>query len=213
MSIWAVVIARVGNGAKSRLAGVLDVGQRHELALAMLNDVLDVCTSPEAPLDGTIAVANQPIAIRTSRVLTIQDAGCDMNLAALIGLQAAHRYGATTAIVLPGDIPLLSAKDLQLLVATAAHHARAVVVGASRDRQGTNALLLRPPDAIVPAFGPPSVERHVRLGDSAGATTHVLHNLGLALDVDTPPDLAALADLPVGARTAEFLVAATLSRI
>jgi 2-phospho-L-lactate guanylyltransferase len=58
---------------------------------------------------------------------------------------------------------------------------------------------------IGPAFGPPSVERHVRAGLAAGAVTRVEANLGLALDVDTPADLAALCDLPVGPHTAALL--------
>ena len=48
---------------------------------------------------------------------------------------------------------------------------RAVVIGSSHDGRGTNALLLRPPDVIAPAFGPPSVGRHVQLGLAAGAHT------------------------------------------
>jgi len=132
----------------------------------------------------------------------------DMNNAVRLGLAAARQHGALTAIVLPADIPLVSRDDLVSLVAAAGHAPRAVIVGASRDGQGTNALLLRPPDIIAPAFGPPSVERHLRLGQAAGAVTRVESNLGLALDVDTPADLAVLADLPVGPRTAALLVLA-----
>jgi 2-phospho-L-lactate guanylyltransferase len=95
--------------------------------------------------------------------------------------------------VLPGDVPLLSSRDLEQLVAAAEDQPRAVVIGASRDGLGTNALLLRPLDVIAPAFGPPSVERHVRLGRGAGAFTCVVSGLDLALDVDTPADLATLA--------------------
>jgi 2-phospho-L-lactate guanylyltransferase len=128
-----------------------------------------------------------------------------MNAAVATGLAAARTVGARTVIVLPGDIPLLSEGDLRALIQAAGHAHRAVVVGASRDGGGTNALLLRPPDVIAPAFGPPSVDRHLRAGQAAGAKTKVEHNLGLSHDVDTPEDLAALADLPVGQNTAMAL--------
>jgi 2-phospho-L-lactate guanylyltransferase len=88
---------------------------------------------------------------------------------------------------------LISTDDLQALLDAAGAAPRAVVVGSSHDGQGTNALLLRPPDVITPAFGPPSVGRHVQLGLAAGAHTVVRAGLGLALDVDTPDDLHALA--------------------
>jgi 2-phospho-L-lactate guanylyltransferase len=211
MSVWAVVVSRVGRGAKSRLASVLDPDRRQDLATAMLADVLGVCTSPAAALDGVVAVVDDPgAAMLADRrgALAIPDAGGDMNRAAAAGVRAAQSHGATTVIVLPGDIPLISPSDLHALLTAAADAPCAVVVGASRDGQGTNALLLRPPGAIAPAFGPPSVERHVRLAEAAGALTCVLTNLGLALDIDTPSDLAVLLaflDLPVGPATAGFL--------
>lgn len=209
MSVWAVVVARVRRDPKSRLAPVLDDDQRRALATAMLADVLRVCTSPAAPLDSVLAVTDSPAAASLAEsfcALAVPDTGGDMNLAARAGLHAVQQHGATTAIVLPGDIPLLHTSDLEgLLAAAAPGQARAVVIGASRDGQGTNALLLRPPDVIQPAFGPPSVERHVQLAHDAGAHTRVLADLGLALDVDTPADLCLLADLPVGPHTSDFL--------
>jgi len=214
LSPWAVVVARVGDGAKSRLAHVLDPTQRHELALAMLADVLAVCASPNAPLDGVIAVLDTLEARTLARgfgAQAIPDDGGDMNRAVRAGISAALACGAETAIVLPGDIPLLSVSDLFALIDAATEDQRAVVVGASRDGQGTNALLLRPPAVITPSFGPPSVDRHLRLARSAGATARVLSNLGLSHDVDTPADLAALADLPVGRSTARLLCSGNLT--
>ena len=122
MSIWAVVVARVGHGAKSRLAGVLDPDQRRRLAMAMLADVLRVCTAPAAPFHGTVAVVDDPAAVRLAErhgALAVLDGGGDMNRAASIGVHAAERLGATTVLVLPGDIPLVSPADLNALVAAA----------------------------------------------------------------------------------------------
>jgi 2-phospho-L-lactate guanylyltransferase len=205
-SVWAVVVARVGHGAKSRLSPVLDPDQRRALALAMLADVLGVCAS--ARLDGVIAVVDDALAARTASAtgaVALEDEGADMNAAVALGLRQAAQRGASTAIVLPGDIPLISRDDVCALQRAAGDAPRAVVIAPSRDGQGTNALLLRPLEAIGPAFGPPSVERHVRLGLSASAEVHLVPDLGLSMDVDTPIDLAQLADLPVGPHTADFL--------
>lgn len=207
--VWAVVVARVANGAKSRLSPALDATQRRELALAMLTDVLHVCTQARATLDGVVAVVDDASARAQAehsgaRVVDDPTPG-DMNVAVALGLDAVRRLGAQTAIVLPGDIPLITTDDLEALIVTAENAERAVVVGASRDGLGTNALLLRPIDVIAPAFGPPSVDRHVRAGQHARAVTRVQRNLGLALDVDTPADLAALAEMSVGSHTARLL--------
>jgi 2-phospho-L-lactate guanylyltransferase len=123
-----------------------------------------------------------------------------MNAAVATGIHVARRRGAETVVVLPGDVPLISAADVRELLEAAGGAPRAVVVGSSRDGLGTNALLLRPPDVIEPSFGPPSVERHRQAGVAAGALSVVRAGLGLALDVDTPEDLAALrARAPGGA--------------
>lgn len=183
--------------------------------MAMLEDVLNVCTSSAAPLDGVIAVVDTTeaeLVARSYGAEPVADGGVDMNEAALSGLCAAKHHGADTVIVLPGDVPLLTVADLRTLIAESTAP-RSVVIGASWDGTGTNALLLRPPDVIAPAFGPPSVDRHARLGQAAGASVQVLTRLGLALDIDTPADLATSADLPVGPRTATFLALSDLEAV
>jgi 2-phospho-L-lactate guanylyltransferase len=207
--VWTVIVARVANGAKSRLASILDVDQRRSLALAMLADVLDVCRDARGVLSGVVAVVDDAAArheVERAGAIAVEDGQPgDMNAAVRLGLQAVRRFGARTAIVLPGDVPLVRSDDLVALIAATDGAPRAVVIGASRDRQGTNALLLRPVDVIAPAFGPPSVDRHLKAGLSAGALTRVELDLGLALDVDTPADLATLVDRPVGPHTAALL--------
>jgi len=207
-ALWAVIVARVGNAPKLRLASALDAQQRRRLALAMLGDVLSACQ--HAPLlSGVVAVVDDVEARELARAAGAQaiddSADSGMNDAVAAGLRSVRDRGADTAIVLPGDIPLLTPRDLEALVAAAGSHTRALIVGESRDGQGTNALLLRPTDVIAPAFGPPSVDRHLDLGRQANAHTETVKGLGLALDVDTPADLAALADRPVGPHTAGAL--------
>jgi len=71
--------------------------------------------------------------------------------------------------------------------------ARSVTIVPDRHGTGTNALLLSPPDAIDPSFGPGSRDRHVAAAERAGVPHRVQEVPGLALDVDTPGDLAALS--------------------
>ena len=67
------------------------------------------------------------------------------------------------------------------------------MIVADRHGTGTNALVLSPPDAIEPAFGPDSFARHVAAAEAAQVPHRVEEVPGLALDVDTPGDLAELA--------------------
>ena len=67
-----------------------------------------------------------------------------------------------------------------------------VTVVPDRHGTGTNALVLRPPDAIKPAFGEGSCQRHLRLARDAGLPHDTEEVAGLALDLDTPADIVAL---------------------
>jgi 2-phospho-L-lactate guanylyltransferase len=80
-----------------------------------------------------------------------------------------------------------------------------------RHGTGTNGLLLCPPDAIAPAFGPGSRERHVGLARDAGVDVSIDEVPALLMDVDTVEDLdvvtAALNGPAPAAHTRRLLAA------
>jgi 2-phospho-L-lactate guanylyltransferase len=81
-----------------------------------------------------------------------------------------------------------------------------VTIVSDRHGAGTNALLLAPPDAIEPSFGPGSFARHHEAALAAAASWHVADPPGLLLDIDTPEDLAVLrGSATSGARTRAVL--------
>lgn len=188
MDAWAVVVARHGPAAKSRLAEVLDPRERSALALAMLTDV--VRATSQAGLAGTIAVLDRPAPIPGIRLVPDPDRGLDRAVEA--GVSAAADAGATIVLVLPGDIPLVSPHDLRELLGLARIASRTVVVATDRHGTGTNALALRPPGVVAPAFGPGSAERHLTAAAAAGAVARRVELAGISLDIDTPMDLADL---------------------
>jgi 2-phospho-L-lactate guanylyltransferase len=110
--------------------------------------------------------------------------------AAELGIARAIEADATRALLVPGDCPLLAADEVDALLDR--HERSGVVVIPDRHGTGTNALLLQPPDAIKPAFGPGSRDRHMRLAVAAGLPAVVDEVPGLLLDIDTPEDLVAL---------------------
>ena len=69
---------------------------------------------------------------------------------------------------------------------------REIVIVPDRHGTGTNGLLLTPPGAIPPSFGPDSFERHRQLAREAGVACRVERVPSLLLDIDTGEDLAAL---------------------
>ena len=91
-------------------------------------------------------------------------------------------------LLVPGDCPALDPGEVGALL----EHTEPVVIVPDRHGQGTNALLLAPPDVMEPSFGEGSFARHAALARAAGAALKVADVRSLGLDVDTADDLAAL---------------------
>jgi 2-phospho-L-lactate/phosphoenolpyruvate guanylyltransferase len=113
------------------------------------------------------------------------------NTAAARGIASAEQAGIERALLVPGDCPLLSPDDLDVLLSHPAGERSALIVP-DRHGTGTNALLLTPPDVLAPSFGPDSRRRHLADANAAGVPAEVVELESLGLDVDTPEDLDAL---------------------
>jgi 2-phospho-L-lactate guanylyltransferase len=193
--------------AKQRLSSGLAPQLRRQLAEAMLYDVLSALS--ETAVDEIIVVtADEPPArlAREHGALVLSDEEQGHNAAATLGVDEAVRSGAKRVLLVPGDCPALDPDEVNRLLARRAG-ARSVIIVPDRHGTGTNALLIRPPDALAPSFGPGSCQRHVRLAQSAGVAHEVVEIPSLALDIDTPEDLAALSSLPEqGLRSHDLLL-------
>ena len=107
-------------------------------------------------------------------------------------------------LTLPGDIPLVTAGEIASLLA--AHRAApAFTIAPSRDERGSNAVICSPPDAVPLRFGENSFLPHLRAAEACDIRPTVLRLPGIALDVDTPEDLAVFARLPSPTRARAVL--------
>lgn len=207
MRATAIIPVKRFGDAKRRLLGALDRPARAALVKAMLRDVL-AAASEAQHLERLIVVTGEGRAERialhhaqcTKTPLEVMrdpdDAG--HRQAATLGIVRAKALGADCVALLPGDCPLLDSAELDS--ALERMHPGRVAVIPDRHGTGTNGLLLSPPDAIGPAFGEDSRDRHLERGRSAGYVAENEPLSSMALDVDTLDDLeamaAALADHP-----------------
>jgi 2-phospho-L-lactate guanylyltransferase len=187
--------------ALGRLAGALPAPARRALQAAMLQDVLAACAGAPA-LAPLLVVTADPAAAALARaggaqVVADHAPPRGMNAAVVRGLAAAEAAGAGAALVLTADLPLAAAADLEALAA-AAPPGPAVTIAPSRDGTGTNAMLLRPLWALRPQLGPGSLARHSAAAAAAGLALVRVERPRLALDLDTPADLAAFCALAPG---------------
>jgi len=182
--------------AKQRLARELAPELRQALAEAMLADVL-TALGQCAELDAVLVVSGASAAHRIARdhdALVIHDHDRGHNAAASRGIGAALEWSAERALLVPGDCPLLDPAELDQLLGDPVA-APAVLVVPDRHGTGTNALLLSPPGALAPSFGPGSCARHLADANRAGVRGELVQVPSLALDIDTPEDLAAIREV------------------
>jgi 2-phospho-L-lactate/phosphoenolpyruvate guanylyltransferase len=193
MRTAAVLPIKSFGRAKLRLGDAVGGSDRRELAEAMAADVLAALAA--APVDDIVVVTAEPLAVqaaeRAGAVVVHDPEERGQSAAAMRGTDAAVVRGADRVLLVPGDCPALESDELSALLEARVTPPHVVIVP-DRHGSGTNALLLTPPEAIVPAFGPGSFARHAAFAHAAGATVRVSELPSLALDVDTPGDLAAL---------------------
>jgi len=187
----AIVPVKSLPAAKGRLAPVLSPPARSALVERMLIHVLDVLD--EAGIEKRLVATGDPVlaAAADGRGAAAFDPGTneDLNAAVSAAVRFARAGGARGVMLLAADLPWLTAADLGALLA----EADPVVIGEAKDG-GTNALLLAP-QVILPfafATGTASAGRHAALAGEAGLGVRLIRRPGLALDIDTPADLARL---------------------
>lgn len=193
MRTIAVLPVKSFERAKQRIAEAVDPDGRRTLAEAMVGDVLDAL-GRVAGIDGVIVVTAEPrakeLAAEAGARVVHDGREAGQSSAAALGIDAILEVGADRALLVPGDCPSLDPAQVEWLLT--AHPQAGVVIVPDRHGHGTNALLLAPPEAVAPAFGPGSFARHAARAHAAGAVVRVAAVPSLELDVDTPDDLAAL---------------------
>jgi 2-phospho-L-lactate guanylyltransferase len=181
---------------KTRLAGEFDPTFRSELAEAMFLDVLAALALSQL-VDRTLVVTADPdcaAAANAHGAATVDDPGCDgHSSAASLGARQAAIDGADRVLLVPGDCPALDPAELDSLIGES-DPATGCTVIPDRHGTGTNALLIRPPLAMAPSFGPGSHRRHLDLAAGAGLRAESVTVPSLGFDVDTPEDLDFLIE-------------------
>ena len=195
MTTIAVLPVKRLSDAKQRLGGRLSPGTRRLLAESMATDVL-IALRRAIRVDATVVVTSEAAIAAIARghgAETIADPPePGHNPAARKGVAHAVARGASRVLLVPGDCPALVPAEVDGLLAPPVARNGEVVVVPDRHGTGTNALVLAPPHAIEPSFGPGSRERHERAARTAGVACRIAEPFSLALDVDTADDLDTL---------------------
>jgi len=194
MKTWVVVLIKDFDSAKQRLRPAMGVRSRR--ALARRNARLAVAAAAAGDhvlvVAGSEEVAEVAGALGVEVLLEPREEG--QNVAARRGINHAVADGAAAVLVLSSDLPLVTRDAVAGLIRYASRLSPpAAVAVPALGRGGTNALYLRPPDAIGLHFGDESLAKFRADADSRGVELVIHHSEAMALDLDEPADLARLS--------------------
>ena len=176
MSLWtAIVPFKTAGQRKTRLAPALSPPERDRLAQALFEHMIGVLGA--SPAVGRIGVLSESRPARAD-LDWLPDGGLGLNGE----LQAVAVSGPR--LVIHADLPLVTPDDVEALLAAAQGGA---AIAPDRHGTGVNALALDAGVSLEFRFGPGSLARHQ---EQAGGGLAVVARQGLALDIDTPDDLA-----------------------
>jgi 2-phospho-L-lactate guanylyltransferase len=190
--------------AKQRLASVLSQPERTELARAMLQDVTEAVASWDKPPEVAI-VSCDSFALSLACKYGFEVIADHRNSGETDAIEMATRVCEAReldTLVIPGDIPLLQAWELQAIY-DAAPEVGTLLVPAG-DGRGTNAVLRRPAGLFPLRFGNDSFKPHLAAAQATGKPCVVLPLPGIAVDVDDPADLQKLIHLPGDTRAQQL---------
>jgi len=192
--VWAALPVKTFATAKHRLASLLTPAQRGALAAAMLEDVLSALAG--APLGGIMVNTEDASAAAIARrfgAVVVAEAARDGHtaaVAAMAGILTAR--GASAMLALPGDIPRVTAAELEQVCAATQRPGPAFTIVPAHDERGSNAVLVAPPGAVPLRFGDDSFFPHLDAARRHGIEPVVVKLPGIALDIDRPEDVYAL---------------------
>ena len=117
----------------------------------------------------------------------VSQSGAGLNAAVKEGISAAHEY--ERVMIVHSDLPLPS-RLRELLGSSVASNT--VTIVPDRHRDGTNVLIIPSGVGFTCHYGAKSFEAHKAEATKLGLPLHIVEDDELALDIDTPDDLAAL---------------------
>ncbi len=195
MSAFIIIPVKRLEMAKSRLSPLLSINERKQFCLEMLKDVLTAVKTANY-IHRTVVMSMDETALQVAKTFDaipfIQNK-LGLNQAILEVINWCIERGVSSTLILPADIPLVTSLDLNRIYSLGKNSG--IVISPSRNGEGTNALLLTPPNVISTFYGQDSFRKHIEEASTQGTSIHIFRSLRVALDIDTVEDLIAFLAL------------------
>lgn len=195
MSLWAIVPVKPLRRGKSRLSDILSEEERNQLNQHLFTHTIEVLKKVDAISD-ILVVSRDSYVLTQSRemgVRTVTENGTpELNNALLRASLFSKAFSTEGVLIVPADLPLLTAEDVDDFLQKRTQPPM-IVITSDRRQEGTNMLLIDPPELLTFSFGENSFHRHCSLAESRGAQVIVHESERIALDLDIPADYELLS--------------------
>lgn len=202
MIIWAIVPVKPLGDSKSRLSHILPADERAALTTAILKRTLEVLGKVQK-VDKTLVVSRDTAVLKiarqhgTSTYGETDRQGLNSALTRASHIAAAQR--ADCVMILPADLPLLTSEDVNMMINSVGesgrgnrnsyyYQKRAMAICSDHNDEGTNALLICPPNGFTFQYGPNSFSLHLDEAKRLEMDRRIVHTPGMKFDLDTEED-------------------------
>ena len=212
MRLYSITPVQTLHKGKSRLSPLLNPSQRDQLSRKMLNVVLSTIQASKA-IEGMIVVSPDEEVMKIASDFGAyglkEEREAGVNAAVRKGLDFAIENHADAIVVLPGDLPLLTTEDLINLVDEVTSEPTVVITPSNR-LDGTNALLMKPPNIMEFHYDQDSFRSHFLEAVEHEVRLKTVLRKGLMTDLDDGMDLKEFigSDYDSGVKT--YLVSLSL---
>lgn len=170
----------------------LSARQRHSLyytlarrTIAALRDTPMVRDTVIVTSSAEVEIFAEQLGVRVMHQMSDEGINCACEAA----IASSSAVGISTALIVPGDLPMVTSTAITALLRSA--DSPGVTIVPDRHHRGTNALVCTPAAGVRLRFGPNSFAEHIRAAREQGLATHIFESGELALDIDEPEDLDA----------------------
>ena len=176
--------------AKSRLAKHISANQKETLVLSMLEHVIKTVKATDKELEIFI-VSYDPKIIALANLLGIKCISKKIS-----GLNSSLTYAAQQVnqdiplLTLSADLPLLKSDDVLQILSLGKNND--IILAPSKEKTGTNAILVKKPLMIPYTFGRKSLMKFTTEIEQQSLSYKTYFDETIAFDIDTPDDIEKL---------------------
>ncbi len=206
MNLHTITPVKSLKETKRRLAPILSEEQRRRLTFHMLADLAQTLTKAKTVKQRLLISSDREILSRAGGLgfkPLAEDADRGVNAAVALGIRHSLDSGAEAVLVLPADIPLVTVEDLEVMVRLGSRKPSLVLTPSQRFN-GTNALLLHPPNLIETCYDADSFRGHLTAAEALGLKAKVYLSARVMLDLDLPEDVYQFLRLKTGFHTETY---------